>query len=282
LGVAPSAAHVLGFFKSGTTGSSGVSSTVTYVVAFLTARGLVWSAPLPDAPFPETGAFENDLGWGLAVNDGTLRTMFPPESGPFTIVDRGALYPAHSAVGRGTLVVSNPALSGSNDEVIRAWEPDRPSRTIVAQTDTDIPAVALSDTTMTWVGAHGPSRWDGTYAAAELYWTPFPAGKDAVPIMGGTPIPAAHGLQELQTWGDYAAVLGTDQAGRRVLFVVRMSDGRLWTIAARPGTFYLRLLAVTPTLILLGENDGSGVAGYQMQRLTRFEVARLDDLEAAW
>jgi hypothetical protein len=39
---------------------------------------------------------------------------------------------------------------------------------------------------------------------------------------------------------------------------------------------------VTPTLILFGENDASGVPGYQMQRLTRFEIARLDELAAAW
>ena len=185
-------------------------------------------------------------------------------------------------MGRGTLVVSNPALSGSPDEVIRAWEPDRPSRTIVAQPDTDVPTVALSDTTLTWVGVHGPRRWDGAYTAAELYWTPFPAGKDVVPIMGGTAIPAPNGLQELQTWGDHAAVLGNDQAGRRVVFVVRMSDGRLWTIATRAGSYYARLLAVTPSLILLGENDGPAVPGYQMQRLTRFDLARLDELAAAW
>jgi hypothetical protein len=42
------------------------------------------------------------------------------------------------------------------------------------------------------------------------------------------------------------------QATRSVLFVVRLSDGRVWKISPRRGAFYVRLLAVTQAEILVG------------------------------
>jgi len=143
-------------------------------------------------------------------------------------------------------------LSGSVDEVIRAWEPSLGSRTIVAQPDTGIPSIALSDTSLVWVGTHGPDHTDGGYTAAELYWAPFPAGMATASIGGSTSLPAISGLMSMQTWGDFAAVLGTDPLMKLDLFVVRLSDGHLWTIHPRPGTTYMRLLAVTTTEILFG------------------------------
>jgi hypothetical protein len=285
MGFAASAPSVLPFAKPGPTGLDGISSTATIVGGLIRAGKLAWSTPAADLPSPQTSVFENDLGWGMALNDGTLRVAIPPESG-LRIIDEGAVYPAHSAVGWGSLVVSNPALAGNQDEVIRAWEPNRSSRTIVAMPDTDIPSVALSATTMVWTGVHGPRRWDGTYTAAELYWTPFPAGKDTVPLLGGTPLPSAtHGLMELQTWGDYAATWGVPEgADFAVLIVVRMSDQRVWTIRKRPGARLKRLLAVTPAEILVGENDDTGdpALEWHMQHLTRYELAHLDALAAAW
>jgi hypothetical protein len=205
--------------------------------------------------------------------------MFPPETGTLTTIDQGT-YPAYSAVGRGTLVISNPALQGNPDAVIRAWEPDRPSRTIVAQADTAIASVALSETMMVWAGVHGPERLDGAYTSAELYWTPFPAGKVTVPILGGTALPAISGLLQLQTWGDHAAVIGTDSALNRVIFVVRLSDGRLWTLRPRAGVLHHRLLAVSSKEILVGESDlgNPSIGGWQILRLARYELALLDEL----
>jgi hypothetical protein len=209
--------------------------------------------------------------------------MNPAGSGPFAIVDQGS-YPAYSAVGWGSLVISNPILSGSQDEVIRAWEPTRASHTIVAQAETAVRAVALSDTTMAWVGVHGPARRDGTYTAAELYWTPFPAGKDTVAVMGGTTLTEVGGVVEIQTLGDYAAILSTDQTKKRLaVSVVRYSDGRTWIMRPRSGVVFVRLLAVSPTEIVTGENDDTGDAAlsWQMQHLTRYELAHLDELAAA-
>jgi len=209
--------------------------------------------------------------------------MFPPDSGALVVVDQGS-YQSDSAVARASLVISNPALAGSPDAVIRAWEPGRPSRTIVAQADTDVPVVALSDSLMAWVGTHGPQRRDGAYTAAEMYWTPSPAGKDSVPVMGGVSLPTIGGVSSLQTWGDYAVAMGADANKKRVLFVTRVSDGHLWTIRARLGAFYQKVLAVTPTTILFGEIDDSGdpALGQQIQRLVRYDLTRLDDLAAAW
>lgn len=282
LGFAPSAPHVLGFQRSDSTQTGGPGTTI---VGFFKSGSLIWGPPATGLSTIQTSVLENDLGWGLGLYDGTLRLMIPPDVGPLVTVDQGAIYPAHSAVGRGSLVVSNPALPGNLDEVIRAWEPDRPSRTIVAQTDTDITAVALSDTTMAWVGVHGPGRADGTYTTAELYWSSFPAGKDSVSIMGGVTLAGVHGFQEIQTWGDYAVTMGyPDGAAHASLFVIRFSDGRLRTIRPRPGSVFVRLLAVSQAEIVTGENDDTGdpSLSWQMQHLTRYQLARLDDLAAAW
>jgi hypothetical protein len=284
MGFAPGAPHVFPFWKSDPLGSDGFSTSGTVIAGFLKAGGLLWSAPVAGIPLLAS-TFDSDLGWGMSLNDGTLRLMSPPDGASLTTIDQGAVYPAHNAVGWGSLVVSNPALSGSQDAIVRAWEPNRSSRTIVAQPDTSVTSLALSNTAMVWTGVHGPARWDGTYATAELYWTPFPAGKDVVPIMGGTPLPAAHGLLELQTWGDYAVATGVPAGGTRpVLYVVRLSDGRSWTIDHRPGAVFKRLLAVTATEIVVAENDDvvDPTLDWQMQHITRYDLARLDDLAAAW
>jgi hypothetical protein len=277
---AASAPRVFAFAGGGSTSGSGAAAWV----GFLNADGsFTWSPTLANVPV-QTSIFENDLGWGMGFDDGTLATMFPPGSGALTTIDQGAIYPAHSAVARKSLVISNPALSGDQDAVLRAWEPTRSSRTIVAQSNTDVPSVALSDTSMVWAGTHGPQRTSGGYTAAELYWAAWPAGQDSVPIMGGTALPAIAGLLSLQTWGDYAALTGTNSAQKRVMFVVRLSDGKLWTIAARPGSFYMNVLAVSPTEILFGEIDDSGnpALGQQIQRLVRYDLAHLDNLSSAW
>jgi hypothetical protein len=280
LGFAPSAPHVLGFQNS-PDGSAASSGTV--VAAFLQAGSLVWGGPVAGVSVLQDSVFENNLGWGAQFDDGTLRVMFPPTSAQMTTIDQGTSYPAHSAVGWGSLIISNPALSGSLDTIIRAWEPDRPSRTIVAQPDTNIPSVALSDAKLVWVGVHGPGRLNGTYTAAEVYWTPFPAGAETVPVMGGTALPGVHGFLELQTWGDYAATTGEpDEAGHSSLFVVRLSDGHVWSVPPRSGASYVRVLTVTPQEILVGEIDDSGAPGLrqEMQYLTRYEIDRLDDIAA--
>jgi len=277
---AASAPRVFGFGAEAADAGGGVDIWV----GFLNADGsFTWSSKLANVPV-QTSIFENDLGWGMGFNDGTLATMFPPGRGALTIIDQGAIYPAHSAVARKSLVISNPAIAGNQDSVIRAWEPSRPSRTIVAQPNTDVPSVALSDTSMVWTGTHGPLRNSGGYTAAELYWASWPAGQDSPPIMGGTSLPVIAGLLSLQTWGDYAAVTGTNAASKRVLFVVRLSDGKLWTIAPRSGSLYGSVLAVSPTEILFGEIDDSNnpVLGQQIQRFVRYDLTHLDDLSAAW
>jgi hypothetical protein len=277
---AASAPRVFGF---GGEPSDPVGGVDTWV-GFLNGDGsFTWSPKLANVPIQDS-IFENDLGWGLSYDDGTLVVMFPPGSGAFTTIDQGVIYPAHSAVARKSLVISNPAMPGDADSVLRAWEPTRPSRTIVAQPDTDVPSVALSDTSMVWAGTHGPERTSGGYTAAELYWATWPGGQDSVQISGATSLPVISGLLSLQTWGDYAAVTGDTQDRRTVLFVVRLSDGRLWTIGPRPGSLYMNVLAVSPTEILFAEIDdvNNPALGQQIQRLVRYDLAHLDDLSTAW
>ena len=118
IGFAPSAPHVIGFQKAD---SAQAGSLGTTVVAFLQSGTLGWAPPVPGLSTIQTSIVENDVGWGLGLYDGTLRVMMPASSTPLAIVDRGS-YPAYSAVGWGSLAISNPVLSGSSDEVIRAWD----------------------------------------------------------------------------------------------------------------------------------------------------------------
>jgi hypothetical protein len=277
----PNAPHTFGFLQSDA-GSGGTSTSGTLVVGLVGASGLAWSPPV-GVPLPINSTFENDLGWGIAFYDGSLRIKSPVDGPTFTVIDQGS-FPAYSTVGLGKLVVSNPAVSGGADTVIRAWEPDRPSRTVFAKADTGIPRIALSDTTLAWLGTHGPNRTDGAYTAAELYWAPTPAGKDAVTPTGSVSLPATSGLNSVAVFGDFAAATGNDDRTRQVVFVVRLSDGKRWTIGPRPGAYYREVLAVSPQIILVGEIDDSGdpKLGWQIQRLTRFDLSELDQLATAW
>jgi hypothetical protein len=282
LGFAPSAPHVLGFQRADAPGS-GAGGPGTTVVAFLKSSGLAWAPPVVNLSTVQTSVFENDLGWGLALYDASLRFMSPPDRGPLSIIDQ-AQYPAYSAVGRGSLVISNPVVPAGTDEILRVWEPIKASRTVVAQADTAVRSVALSDAMVAWVGVHGPERRDGTYTAAEMYWSSPPAGKDTVSIMGGVALAGTHGFKEIQTWGDYAVTTGyPDGAQHASLFVVRFSDRRAWVVPARAGADIVRLLAISPTEIVTGENADTGdpALSWQMQYLTRYDLTRLDDLAAA-
>jgi hypothetical protein len=228
------------------------------------------------------GLFENDLGWGVAYGDGTVRTAFPEDATMLTTIDQGQ-YQADSAVARQQLVIENIAPTGG-DAVIRAWEPTVPVRTLVAQQNTDIPTVALSDTKLVWVGSHGPTRHDGLYTDAIMYWSDWPAGKTSLTITQGPTLQTMGAAEWLQTWGDYAAVFSSDASGSKaVIFVVRLSDQHLWTINPRPGMRYGKVAVVTPTEIVLTEvDDGNIKLGPYIQRLLRFDLSHLDDLSTAW
>src|SRR5262249_5945081 len=158
--------------------------------------------------------FENDLGWGIGYEDGTVRTVFPGDSGTMTTIDRG-VYQADSAVARKNLVIDNIAPDG-RDAVIRAWEPPGPARTLVAQASTDMPVVALSATKLVGIGSHGPSRRDGLYTDAVTYWTDWPGGQTQVTITTGPTLATMGAARWLQTWGDYAAVFSSNADGTNV------------------------------------------------------------------
>jgi len=246
---------------------------------YLTSSGFTW---LHKQQAGVSSLFENDLGWGIGYEDGTVRTVFPGDSGTMTTIDQG-VYQADSAVARKSLVIDNVAPDG-RDAVIRAWEPPGPARTLVAQDSTDIPVVALSDTNLVWVGSHGPSRRDGRYTDAVMYRTGWPGGQTQVAITTGPTLATLGGANWLQTWGDYAAVFASNADGSNVvIFVVRLPDQHLWTINSRPGMRYGKVVVVTPTEILVTEVDAGNVAlGPYIQRLLRFDLAHLDDLAKAW
>jgi hypothetical protein len=277
------APHTFGFLHGDPPATSGGTSTSgTLVVGLVGPAGLAWSPPV-SVPLPLNSTFENDLGWGIAFYDGSLRLKSPVDGSAFTVIDQGT-FPVYSTAGWGKLIVSNPGISGSADTVIRAWEPDRPSRTVFSKADTGIPRIALSDTTLAWVGTHGPNRVNGAYTAAELYWAATPAGKDTITPTGSVSLPATSGLASLQVFGDFAAATGNDDRIRQVVFVVRLSDGKRWTIGPRAGATYREVLVVSSQVILVGEVDDSGdpKLGWQIQRLTRFDLSQLDQLAAAW
>ena len=65
--------------------------------------------------------------------------------------------------------------------------------------------------------------------------------------------------------------------------VVRFSDARTWILRHRTGAIFVRLLAVSPIEIIIGENDDTGDPALvaQMQHLTRYDLGALEGLAAS-
>jgi hypothetical protein len=254
------------------------------------AGKLTWPTAWLAGPLPiMTSVFALDGGWGAAFYDGTIRTV-TAQAGPALTTIETTPVPSFSAVGAGDRVFWSSLDPARGLEVIKGQVPGRGVQVFVAQ-DGNAHQLAASATTLVWVGAHGPEARQGTYQAAELYWSPLPTVPGEVAITRGPALPVPGGLSALQTAGDHAALVTCqpprDRAAEELrcqLLVVQLSTRRLWSVRSRPGSVFLDVLAVSPTEVVATEIDAPGRPALlqQVQRLVRLDLAHLDQLAAAW
>jgi hypothetical protein len=90
----------------------------------------------------------------------------------------------------------------------------------------------------------------------------------------------ADGGTDMQVGGDWAAAIGSDGTTIHV-YVWHITTGEIWVLPNRPGFQWKRILAVSPTEIVLGESI-AGPNTRIMQNLVRIDLAVLPALAAAW
>ena len=231
-----------------------------------------WQSRWIQASPVETSPF--DLGdiHGFAFDDGRVGVVPDLESAGWREIEAGPT-PARHVFG-----VDGAAVwtTGSS---IKRWT--REGLTTIASQPLFVASSAASSDKIVWIGTHGPSAREGSYDAAEIYWTPT-SGPEAGQIHRGASIAARSGLSDLQTWGDYAATRGCGAGASPScwLTVVRLSTDTVWTVQPRRGTRQAGVLAISPKEILVAE-DGADHTGDDFPRLTRLALSELDVLAAS-
>jgi hypothetical protein len=232
-----------------------------------------------------TSVFSNDSLWGVALDDGSIRVSDGLPAMNMLKVDQGPV-PSFRTYGRSNVALWTLRDASAGLDVIKIYVPGAGAKQLVNQPNTNAQALAASDRIIAWIGTHGQRVLDGTYDAAELYWSPFVTSpKDAV-VTQGPSLPAQNDLHELQTTGDYAATIGcgaTGPASCNVL-IVQMSTRKLWALSNRPSSLFLDVLALSDTEVFLAEIDWPSAPQYlqQIQRFVRIRLGDLDSLAGGW
>jgi len=240
--------------------------------------GAVTWSPVQSLPALNVQVMSNDLGWAIQLDDGSVRALMPPTGAMTRLLDQGFVPTAQGGAVLDRMVWSSAYL-GVDPEVIVGYTPAAGVQQLVAQ-ETDDHIVALSDTTVVWIGTTGLHRHDGLYETAQLFWALWPEPAGPLSINAGPLLPATNGLSSLKTWGDFAATIGCPSAlDTCELLVVKLSTGKLWRIPRRPGAVFLDVMAVSPTELLLDEIDYPGGYVQIIKRLVRLDLTRLDALE---
>ena len=221
------APHTFGFLQADA-GSGGTSTTGTLVVGLVGAAGLAWSPPV-SVPLPINSTFENDLGWGIAFYDGSARLKSPIDGPAFTVIDQGT-FPAYATAGWGKLVVSNPAVSGGADPVIRAG----------SRTDRRVPSSRKPIPTSRGSRCRTPHSpgWERTGRTAPTARTRRRnyigrrrrRARTLSRRLEACRFPRRPGSTRWRSSATSRPRPPTTNRTRQVVFVVRLSDGKRWTI----------------------------------------------------
>jgi len=243
------------------------------------AKAVSWSLTQPDLPLV-TQVFANDLGWGMQFHDGSIRVLMPPKYPALTTIDQGVA-PTGQGAARLDRMIWSSAEPRTDPEVVKGFTPADGVKALAAQATNDH-TVALSDSSLVWIGTSGAQRHEGNYETAQLFWAAWPAPLGAAAAQAGPSLPAAYGLSSLATAGDYAATIGCAQGGAAVdsceLLVVRLSTGKLWRIPRRSGGAFIDVMAVTSDEIVLSEIDFPNGYAQVIQRFVRLSIAHLDEM----
>lgn len=276
-------------FPLGVSTGNGQSETWDARTAWVDQRTatLIWDKQWLAVSSLPRGVIPWEEGWGMVLEDGTLRVVESPEATKMTILASGVSGSFHSAA-RGDLIVA-AYRNGVGQRVIGGYSRAKGWRELIANKDIAIRHVTMSDDYIVWVGLHGPPPAVGSVSGAEFYWSPIANTPEEIIVTKGPSIHAQDGLDQIKAGGDYAATMGCRLGEHDTLcelFVVRLSTKQLWVLPRRPGgNAYMQLLAVSQDEIVYGENDRPllGPAYNQLvQRLVRLKTAELDAIQAAW
>jgi hypothetical protein len=224
----------------------------------------------------QVGSFAWDGGFGVAFYDGTIKGLSSTDASSFSVLDPGPIR-APIPYGRGTQVVYAGQVGAARRDIRTVVGTSSPQE-LEAMADADAQSVTLSSDKLVWVGTHGPSA--GPYDAAEFYWSPLATRPQDVQVHMGASIPAQGLLSELSAWGDYAATIGNLAPDFRtyVVVVTQISTGKVWTLKPAAGTWFSRVLLVSPSEVVVLSDDWA--TANTAQRLLRLDLSRLDDLAA--
>jgi hypothetical protein len=227
---------------------------------------------------PDPGGFERfsfDLGYGFGTGGGPALTLAPPDAGTLYLTGGG-----ERAHGYGKQVV----WSNSRAAAIRSWAPDTNAVDLIATTgERHALSVRLSEDRLVWIS--GNHDLD-TYRDVRWQWSPRATTNAGIDIHDGPTLPIIAGLIDLQVGGEWAAVNGCSgprDASLCKVHVWHVTTGESWTVPARAaGRRFSRVLAISPTELVLGETGFANDEAFYFDTLVRIELASLPAITSTW
>ena len=216
-----------------------------------------------------TELFDFDLGYGVGSDATPVLFKGPDDLNGTDLVGSG-----HVAHGLGSQLVWG-GFTGS----IRSYAADGGGIDLVPiASSRDVHKLRLSAERMVWISA---ARNGDAATDARWHWSPRATDAASVVVHDGPSLPfIADAGMDMAVGGDWAATVGSD--GISIHFYVwHITTGETWELPNRPGFQFKRVLAVSPTEMVLGETIAGPDTGL-MENLVRVDLATLPMLVSAW
>lgn len=219
--------------------------------------------------------FVSDVGYGHATYGELLILKGQSSLAPETLSPGSGL--AH---GHGSQVIWGYDGSGS----IRSFTQSTGPIDLIPLPEPRVPMGSrLSDTRIVWVDA---VRSGERFSDARWHWSPRTTSAAGVVVHDGPPVPVTGMLVDMQTTGDWAAADGYlgpgDSSSEIRMFIWNIPTGQTFILPNRPGHQFARVLAITPTELVVGERAVSPVFAPVLDHIVRIELAALPSLAEAW
>ena len=228
------------------------------------------------------GAFQLQSSFGLALASGAVLATAPGSPSSWTTLAVEQAPPEHPLGRGGLLLWIEPGTGGSRS--LREYAADAGSQTLVGGA-ASVMVATLSDDKVVWITGFGPQAYQHIYTSAEFDWAAIPTAGTPIAPTKGPSLPYARNLDDLQSSGDYAATIGcAADAITCEVAVVRISTGALTSLRPRPGKSFNRILAMSPSEMVLSEADSPATSGevQLVRRLMRIDLTQLAELALSW
>lgn len=228
-----------------------------------------WSSQFP---VPANERFSYDDGYGLSTYSELLMLSDTSITDPTSVGPGGSLvfgFGAQLVWGYGTdTIYSTSAATGKVSLVTL------PAGRLVM-------GVRGSSSRIVWIDGQ---RSGDFFADAKWRASPRVASPGAVVVKDGPIVPIRGALADLKTQGDWAAAdgpYGDPEPTDHRVFVWNMSTDQAFVLPHRPGNVFQRVLAVTPSELILAESGASDPAQL-IKHIVRIDFAKLAVLVATW